>query len=328
MNNQAKIGIALASALVIGAVGYWGFNQINTPDADQSTQMETIVAEKFGVLESVRAVKAHPGYAELEALAKEMNDLKRDTQMKMQRTAAMSMPAGLRMEISNNMMAGEQAARTEANQKLEAKETELNKRLAEVELAKRRAASEEMENYRRSVSEEYKLKIFNIKLKLETLHVADEAKESMEADMQKLQAEEEAKLGEKYQEILTKLSEEMMVEQKKATEEMDAYIEEVGKEYGLLGAKGVAPNEAAMAELAQMNQQLQADVESAQAEYEAKRKQHDEIEGMILRDIKLKVARIAGEQGLTVVFGDVRVNLNAIDITDEVIDACKESWKK
>lgn len=328
MNNQAKIGIAIVAALVIGAIGYWGFNQMNTPDADRSVQTETIVAEKFGVLESVRAVKAHPKYAELEALAKEMNDLKRDTRMNMQRTAAMSMPAGLRMEISNNMAAGEQAARTEANQKLEAKETELNKRLAEVELAKRRAASEEMENYRRSISEEYKLKIFNIKLKLETLQVADEAKKAMEADMQKLQAEEETKLGVKYQEILTKLSEEMSAEQKKATEEMDAYIEEIAKEYGLLGVKGTAPNKEAMAELDEMNRQLQADVESAQAEYEAKRKQHDELEGLILRDIKLKVARIAREQGLTVVFGDVRVNLNAVDITDEVINACNESWKK
>lgn len=328
MNNRAKIGIAIVSALVIGAVGYWGLYHTNTPDTTQSAQSETVVPEKFGVLKSVQAVKAHPRYAELEALEKEMNTLKHEIQMKMKRTAAMTMPSGLRMEISNNMVAGEQAARTEANQKIEVKETELNKRLAEIELARRRAASEEMEAYRQSVDEEYKLKIFNIKMKLETLTVSDEAKKSMQEDMEKLQAEQGAKLDAKYQEILTALSADMKAEQEKALAEMDAYVQEVGQEYGLLAGKGESPNEAAMAELAAMNEQLAADVETAKKAYEAKRKQHDELEGMILRDIKLKVSRIAREKGLTVVFGDVRVNVNGVDITDEVIAACKESWKK
>lgn len=328
MNNRAKIGIAIVSALVIGAVGYWAYDHRDLSDNNQAVKTEVVQTEKFGVLESVRAVKAHPKYAELEALEKEMNECKRDIQMKMNRTAAMTMPSGLRLEISNNMMAGEQAARTEANQKLEAKETELNKRLAEIELAKRRAAGEELEAYRQSVSEEYKMKIFNIKLKLETLKISDETRHSMQDEMQKLQAEEETKIGEKYQEILMQLSEEMGVEQKKATEEMEAYVEEVGEQYGLSAAKGASPNEAAMAEIAELNQKLQAEAKAAQEAYAAKRAQHDELEGMILRDIKLKVARIAREQGLTVVFGDVRVNIDATDITDEVIAACREHWNQ
>lgn len=328
MNDRAKIGLAIVSVLVLGAVGYWGFQHMNTPDATRTAETETAIEEKFGVLESVRAVKAHPRYAELAALEKEMTELKRDIQMKMNRTAAMTMPSGLRMEISNNMVAGEQAARTEANQKLEAKETELNKRLAEAELAKRRAASEEMETYRQSISDEYKMKIFNIKLKLETLKISDETRKTMEEDMQKLQAEEETKLDEKYREILGRLSEEMRAEQQAATEEMDAYVKEVGESYGLLGAKGASPNEAAMAELAELNQKLESDLKASQEAYEAKRRQHDEIEGMILRDIKLKVARIARERSLTVVFGDVRVNIDATDITDEVIAACQEHWKQ
>ncbi len=329
MNDRTKVGIAIVTALIIGVGGYFGMNHFSSTPNGQEVKTETVVAEKFGVIESMRAVKAHPQYAEIEALEREMEKLQKDVQAKIERGMMMSMPSGLRMEVSQRMTAGEQALFAEANQKIAAKETELNKRLAETELAKRQAASEEMEKQRKQITEEYKLKIFNIKLKLETLKISDEVRASMEKDLETLQREEAVKLGEAYQSLVQKMSQEMMAEQQAASQEMQAYMQQIGEEYGAMtSVKTGQPNDAMMAQINELNRQLEADVAASEKAFAEKRKKQEEIQDMIVRDIKMKAARIAREQELTVVFSDVQANITAVDITDKVIEACKENWKQ
>ena len=329
MNNRTKVGIAIVTALIIGVGGYFGMNHFSPTPNEQEVKTETVIAEKFGVIESMRIVKAHPKYAEIEALEREIGELQKDVQAKIERGKMMSMPSGLRMEVSQRMTAGEQALFAEANQKIAAKETELNKRLAETELAKRQAASEEMEKQRKQITEEYKMKIFNIKLKLETLKMSDEVRASMEKDMETLQREESAKLGEIYQSLVQKMSQEMTAEQQAASQEMEAYMRQIGEEYGaMVSSKTGQPNDEMMAQINELNRQLEADVTATEKAVAEKRKKQEELQNMIVRDIKMKVARIAREQELTVVFSDVQANITAVDLTDQVIEACKEHWKQ
>ena len=284
-----------------------------------------VSTEKFGVLESMRAVKAHPRYGEIEALEREIKELQNEVQAKIKRGKMMTMSQGLPMAVSQSMTAGQQALYAEANQKLAAKETELNQRLAEADLAKRKAASEEFAKLRGQITEEYKLPIFNIKLRLETLKISDEERASLEKQMQSLKQEEDAKLGAAYQSIAKKMTEEMMAEQKAASEEMQAYMQELGEEYSqIASAKTGQPNDAMTAQLNELNRKLKADVEASEKVYNEKRKQQEEIKSMILKDIKEEVERIAIEEGLTIVLSDVRANVTALDITDAVIEACKK----
>lgn len=329
MNNRTKVGIAIVTALIIGVGGYFGMEHFSPAPNGQEVKTETVTAEKFGVIESMRAIKAHPQYAEIEALDREIKELQKDVQAKIERGKMMSMPSGLRMEVSQRMTAGEQALYTEANQKIAAKETELNKRLAETELAKRQAASEEMEKQHKQIKEEYKLRIVNIRLKLETLKMSDEVRASMEKDLETLQREEAIKINEVGQALMQKLAQEMMAEQQTAMQEMDAYIRQVGEEYGLTtSAKTGQPNDAMMAQIGELNRQLEAEVAESEKAFAEKRKKQEEIRDMIVRDISMKAARIAREQELTIVLRDVHANITAVDITDEVIEACKEHWKQ
>ncbi|MBQ1248950.1 MAG: hypothetical protein IIX92_02755, partial [Selenomonadales bacterium] len=255
----------------------------------------------------------------------EIKELQQTMQAKLERGKMMTMSQGLPMAVSQSMTAGQQALYAEANQKLAAKETELNKRLAEADLAKRKAASEEFAKLRGQITEEYKLPIFNIKLKLETLKISDEERASLEKQMQSLKQEEDSKLGAAYQAIARKMTEEMMAEQKAASEEMQAYMQQIGEEYSLMtSAKTGQPNEAMMAEINELNRKLKADIEASEKVYNEKREQQEEIKSMILKDIRAEVERIAIEEGLTIVLSDVRANVTALDITDKVIEACKK----
>ncbi len=325
MNNRTKVGIAIVTALIIGVGGYFGMGNFSIPSSGQEAQTKMVSTEKFGVLESMRAVKAHPRYAEIEAIDREIKELQQNIKAKLDRGKMMTMSSRLQMEVSQSMTAGEQALYAEANQKIATKETELNKRLAEADLAKRKAASEEFAKLRSQIADEYKLPIFNIQLKLETLKMSDEERASMEQQMQSLKQEEESKLSAAYQSIARKMTEEMMAEQKAAYEEMGAYVQQINEEYGAMtSVKTGQPNDAMMAELNKMNSQLKADIEASEKAYAEKRKKQEEIQDSILSDIKMKVAHIAREQELTIVLSDVQVNVTAVDITDEVIAACKE----
>lgn len=329
MNNQKKIGIAILTALVIGVAGYFGYQHFSPPPVKEEVKTQTAAVEKFGVLEVMRAVKAHPQYAQIEALDREMEELRLDVRAKIGRSTMMSMPQGFRMEISKQMTAGEQALRTEANQKLAVKETEISKRLAETELAKRQAVNEEMNTYRSQIIDEYKIKMVNLQIKLETLKMSDELRASMEKELAELQEERGVKIAEKYESVMQKFSEEMQLEQDAAQKEMQEYIRQTGEEYGLTPAtKTGQPNDEMMAELGEMTRQLESEVKASEKAYAEKRKKKEELESMIVRDIKMKAARIAREQEFTVVFSDVRVNLAAVDITDKVIEACQEHWKQ
>ena len=325
MNSRTKLGIAVVAALIIGVGGYFGWGNFSMPSSGQEAQTKLVSTEKFGVLESMRAVKAHPRYGEIEALEREIKELQQTMQAKLERGKMMTMSQGLPMAVSQSMTAGQQALYAEANQKLAAKETELNKRLAEADLAKRKAASEEFAKLRGQITEEYKLPIFNIKLKLETLKISDEERASLEKQMQSLKQEEDSKLGAAYQAIARKMTEEMMAEQKAASEEMQAYMQQIGEEYSLMtSAKTGQPNEAMMAEINELNRKLKADIEASEKVYNEKREQQEEIKSMILKDIRAEVERIAIEEGLTIVLSDVRANVTALDITDKVIEACKK----
>lgn len=322
MSSQKKIGIAIFAALAIGVGGYFGYQHYaSVPTAQEAAAS----VEKIGILDSMRAVKAHPRYGELETIEREMAQIQAELQQKIARGQAMSMPSGLHMNISNSMVAGEQALRTEANQKLAAKETELNKRMAEIELAKKNAAQEELMASLQQISDEYKMKIFNLELKIKTLTLEDNVRTVMEQQKIALEQEQNAKMQSKADELRQKLTTEMQAEVQAAHAEMDAYVQQISEEYGILtAAKSEAANAEMMAKLQKMNRKLEKEVKAGEAALAEKKKQHDEIMGMIVQDIKQQVAQIAETQGLTVVIDDVRMNIAAVDVTDAIIAAYKE----
>ena len=329
MNNRTKIGIAIVTALIIGVGGYFGIEHFSTTPNGQEATSAMATVEKVGVLDSMRAVKAHPRYAEIEALEGEIQELQKNVKAKIERGRMMSLSAGLPMEVSQQMTAGEQALYAEANQKIAAKETELRKRLAETELAKRQSASEEMAKQRQAISEQYKLQIFNLKLKLQTLKLSDEDRTAMEKELVSLQTEEAVKINGSGQAIIQKMMQDMMKEEQAAFEEMQAYVAQINEEYGqMTSVKTGQPNDAMLAQLNELSSQLKADIEASEKVYAEKRKKQEELRTAILDDIKAQAARIAREEGLTIVLRDVKANITAVDITDEVIEACKENGKQ
>ncbi len=329
MNNRTKVGLAIVTALIIGVGGYFGMGHFSTMSNGQTVGAKMVTSEKFGVIEVMRAVKAHPRYAEIEALEREIKELQKEVQAKIERGMMMSMSSGLPMEVSQRMTAGEQALFAEANQKIAAKETELGKRMAETGLAKQKTADEEREKLRRQITEEYKIRIFNLKMKLQALNLSDEDRASMEQELVALQTEEAVKIDNAERAIMQKLAKEMMAEEQAAIEEMKAYVQQIGEEYSLMrSVKTGQPNDAMMAQINELNRKLKADIAASEKVYAEKRKKQEEIQDAILYDIETKAMQIARERELTIVLRDVRANITAADITDAVIEACKESSKQ
>lgn len=320
MSSQKKIGLAIFAALAIGVSGYFGYQHFSSVPTGASVS----AVEKIGIIDLTRAIKAHPRAGELEAIELEMAEIQQDVQQKIKRGMAMTMSTGLPMEISNSMIAGEQALRTEANQKIAAKQTEISKRLAESELTKKKAIDEELEEQYKQISEEYKMRLVNLDLKINAVNMSDEEREEKMAEKEALVWEAAAKKNKIAYESEQKLAAEMQSEYRAANEEMHAYVQQISEEYGVLtAAKSEQANAEMMAKLQKVNRQIEEEVEASKEVFAEKKKQHEEIKNVILQDIEAKVAGIAEKQGVTVVMREVRMNLTAVDITDEVITACK-----
>ena len=128
---------------------------------------------------------------------------------------------------------------------------------------------------------------------------------------------------------IIKAAKEMMAEEQAAIEEMKAYVQQIGEEYSLMrSVKTGQPNDAMMAQVNELNRKLKGDIAASEKVYADKRKKQEEIQDAILYDIETKAMQIARERELTIVLRDVRANITAADITDAVIEACKESSKQ
>ncbi len=314
MEKRKWMIVALIAIVAFGVVGYAVSLQSNKnstkPDA-QAVENQTDI----GVIDMSQVLKAHPKYGQTIELQKELNTLKAEIDNKLNFINHQAMP--------NSIAVDEKAILSSQNQlgqqQLIAKHAELNEKLQKKEDELRQSFNEQMNKDVAVIDEEYMPEIFNLKLKMKTLQMTEDAFNQMQAKINELQEARNKKVHEKQQQYLSQLGEQMKAEQQKATEEFNLFAQQVEKENkefssqktaGLTERNNNVDNQGneSVAQIAELKQQV------ADKEVELQK-----IQDEILDEATSLVAKVALENNLSVVINKVKVNINGLDITDLVI---------
>lgn len=270
----------------------------------------------IGIMDMAKAIKAHPKYAELDRLNRELNTIAAQAEQRIaQQPAGISagMPAAAGTGLSD-------ALQQEFNAQMAQKQSELQKRLDAEANALRSKLSDQMRQYAAEIDKEYQPQIFSFQLKLKTVQLAKEEAEKIQKEIESLQSARNTKLAAKEKELAASLEAEMLPLQKAAEQEMSVYAQE-------LNAKNQRTFAQKSAEIAARSGPAPSSLtDSASLEQQAGMKKQEiaALEQYIIKDIRDKAAKVAIDKKLDTVLANVRINIQAVDITDLVIAEFKK----
>jgi Skp family chaperone for outer membrane proteins len=268
---------------------------------------------KFAVVDWDRLVKEHPNYKKWQAKQQTLESAKkmRDKQLQngRQQLAILSKMKSLNTAGKNQFARAKFAAQIAEKQAQE--QDALNKKQESLMAA----AEEKVKADREALEEEYRVPLFNLRLKLGTLKMT---KESQQALLQ-----EQSELLEKRRQAIEAIeakkrayiAEQMADDVAASRARIAAYGQSLAeaqaeKDTGLSlkDGKGFQPGEKELDQLIQsMDNQIQKQAEEEQ-------KLRDEIDSDILSAIK----KVNLTRKYTLIFRNPRANISADDITDEV----------
>ena len=303
--------------MLVSAIGIagCGTKQTDTKAPDKA---------QIGIIDMTKAVKAHPKYSQLAELKKQADTLA--AQLEAQQLATrqaqtfQSSPNMLQQDMTELSKVSQQ----EFNAKMSAKQEELNGRIGTKVDAIRRTLSDEMNAYNAQIEKEYQPQVFNLQLKLRTVQMTKEEAASIQAELDKLQAQRSAALSTKQAELAARMDQLTAPEQAALEQQLAAYAKELGDEISKqagakqaeLAARGSEQNKTA-APLDQTSSGLPQQLNSKRQEIEA-------LQGFIIAHIKEQTAKIALGSGYEAVLTNVKVNVSGVDITDAVIAECNK----
>lgn len=278
--------------------------------------------DKIAFVNWSEAVSGHPKEPALRRNEKIVEDLiqKRDAQvaqaeaqlnsvLKLNDLRQRSRQSFLEADFSARMA----EAQAEENKNLE-KQFEILEQEAEAIIAERR----------RSVEDEYRLEIFNLRLQLEAVKMNPEERTAVEQrlyaaqaersrKLEALFAEKKAYLGEKIQPYVLVMHQRLDDRAKQLNSDAQAKLSAAeGKYEELLGTAPQALNRA---------------LEIMDKEIRAQQEKNEQLRKKIDTDIESVVVRLAQERGYTVVFSECKVNVRADDLTKEIIKEIKNLEK-
>jgi hypothetical protein len=278
----------------------------------------TGTADKIAVVDWEKVLAAHPKQEQLKA-AKDAYDslvFSRRNQVVTGRTqlAALARLQQLKQNSKQNYLAAD-----------------FNTRLAEretVEQDKLRAAYKEaltqaqasMTAAERQQADEYKLQLFNLRLRYESLHLKAAEKAKLKAEIDQLEAARNAFRYQMVQRQQAEVARIMAPQQAAARERMQAYAQELHAQMQAEMRQGTEKDAAA---LSQTPGQLKDLLASVDKELDNRQQLVDKLQDAMKKDVESAVMKLAKTRGYTVVFHKYRVNVKADDITQDVINELK-----
>jgi hypothetical protein len=299
--NCARFFLVAAFSAFLVIAGCGSQQAKTTPPPAQS---------KIGIIAMDRAIKAHPKYAEVQRLQNDYAVLAARVDAE---RAQGSAGAGL-----SPAAGAEQAAAKEFDARMGAKQSEVKTRLQAAAEQTNREMAAELDAYARELDQEYQPKLFSLQLKLKTVQLSKEEAAPIQAEMDKLQQERADKIAARQRELFAKADDVMKGKQSDAEKELAAYAQTLNSELaGKLAERQAEtvnrltpPGTAGGGTEAGKMAALQRDIASLQE--------------FILSDIRDKAAKVAVQSDLDTVLAEVKVNVNATDITDAVIAEFKK----
>lgn len=275
------------------------------------------VSSAIGIIDMAKVIKSHPKYTELDRFHKQMNNLVAEIEQR----SISPQPAGVAGALSGSAEQGlANAMEQEFNAQMAQKQTEIESRLNVKADQIKGELSAAMRVHVAEVDQEYQPRIFSLQLKLKTVQLAKEEAEKIQKEIEALQAERYSKLAPKEQELAVELQARMLPLQTAAREELSAYAQELNARNQKVYAQKAAEL-SSRASLALASEPAIAGLEQQAA---MKKQEIAALEEYIIKDIRDKAAKVAAEKKLDTVLASIRMNIQAVDISDAVIAEFKK----
>lgn len=307
-SNWRKIGLILAAALLISACG---------------SNLRGTQSDKIAVVNWHRAMENHPRYQNLQQQEKILKDLleKRQGQENLARAQMGSLEKlrQLRQLSEDSYWQADFNTRMVEQREREAKKLQL--KIAEVE----EQVDKELVPRKKAIEDNYQLEIFNLRALLGAVRLKIDERKALEAKLQLLQQER----GQRVMELQAEKQALMEAQLAPYREEMQQRMADVAAQYQaemLEHRKGKEQREKEMFSAAP--QALHNALAIMDREIEKQQEKNEQLRQQINGDISSQAVKLAHEHGYTIVFNQFKVNVNADDITDKVVESLKKQIQK
>ena len=275
--------------------------------------------ERIAVVNWEKVLQEHPQYVRLQNLKDEYNRLldKRREQEIISKTRMSSLAKlyQLKRNSKQSFLSAEFLTRmTEQQTAEQEKLKQLSNQIADQ--VDRELAEEE-----KKMNEYYRLQIFNLRLKLDTVRMVQEERKKLEAELKTVQAARDRDRMLLIQHKIGLVNQRMEPHVNAMRQRLDAYARQLQEQMMADMAKGAEKDrsllEKAPAALKELLGTVDQELDKRQQDMEA-------LEMSMKKDMESLVIKLAKERGYSVVFHKYRTNVSADDITGEVISGLKK----
>lgn len=279
--------------------------------------------ERIAVADWKKAVAGHPQYKKLQQGEAIVQDLvkkrKAQEEMAKQQLSSLDKLRELKKvsEVTywdadfNTRMVGAQAREN----------VKLQKFIAQTE----KEAEELVAERKREVESSYQLKMFNLRMRLESVKMKPDERKIVENELTAARNAREAELAELNSEKAAYIEKKLAPYAKQMQQRM-------GKEADRLRQNAAAVMQASEGKYDDMLQKAPSALQNALSimdrEIDKQQEKNAALEKEINQDIENVVMRLVDKNGYTIVFNTVKVNLTADDITDKIISELQKEKNK
>ncbi len=283
----------------------------------------------IAVIDMNKALQSHPKFQERLELQKKLNTLLASQQALASQKAAAEDLSSAQTPAATPPLTGTAGQDPQLQQqyqaKMMAKHTELQTAFDGNMTALRKKSSDDYNAFSTALDKEYQPAMFDIQLKLQALQLSKEAAQELQDKLTKLRQEKDDRLAAKEKQLSADLAAQLAAAQKAAAAELDRYGQQIAAQ--LHSAAASAPQPVTAALQADLSVPSQDKSPAAPAslpsddltEIDQLKAQMTALENSMIADIENQAGKIALAKGYEIVITDVTANLNADDITAEVI---------
>ena len=275
--------------------------------------------ERVAVVNWDKALQEHPQHSRLQKLKEEYSLLldKRREQEIIGKTRMSNLAKlyQLKQNSKQNFLSADFMTRMMEKQTAEQEKLkQLSNQIADE--IDRELAEEE-----KKLNEHYRLRLFNLRLKLDTVRMVPEERKKVEAELQAVQAERDSDRMMLMQHKFGLVNQRMEPHVKAMQQRLDAYARQLQIQMRAEMKKDLGKDDAALQKVPSALKELLGTVDQ---ELDKQQQAIETMETAIKKDMESVVAKLAKERGYSVVFHKYRTNVSADDITEDVIAGLKK----
>ena len=275
--------------------------------------------ERIAVVNWERALQEHPQYTRLQKLKDEYNRLldKRREQEIIGKTrmSGLAKLYQLKRNSKRNFLSAEFLTRMTEKQTAEQKKLkDLSRQFAD-------RADKELAEEEKKMNEYYRLQIFNLRLKLDTVRMMPEERKKLDEELKAVKAARDRDRMLLMQHKIGLVNQWMEPHVNAMRQRLDAYARQLQGQMLADMAKGSEKEGSLLQKAPAALKELLGTVDQ---ELDKRQQGIETLESSIKKEMESVVLKLAKERGYSIVFHKYRTNISADDITGDVISGLKK----